>query len=98
MGRKDKSKCQEQLNTVMIAAQAYADLHNNRLPPDFTSLSNKLGDAAVLACPTDPQHPPASDWSALRKTNVSYEYVFPSALQTKLTSNHIVFRCPIHGS
>lgn len=88
--------CGNQMHAVLFAAALlWPDEHNGRLPFDFLSMSNELGDPRILICPGDQSHKPAPNWATFSTNNCSYEIVAPGLL--KSNGNTIFMRCNLHG-
>lgn len=88
--------CGNQMNAVLFAAALlWPDEHNGRLPFDFLSMSNELGDPRILICPGDHAHQAATSWAAFTTNTCSYEIVAPGLL--KSDTNTIFMRCSVHG-
>jgi hypothetical protein len=95
-GKAQQINCVNNMKQIGLAARMWANDHNEKLPPDFTSMSNELSSPKVLVCPSDSSKTRALNWSEFGPKNLSYEYLQPgidaSAPQT------VVFQCPIHGN
>jgi len=86
------------LKQVALAARIYYNDHGDKFPPDFLSMSNELTTPLILVCPSDKGHTKAQNWDGFSTSNVSYEFLLPSADEKKLAPETPVFQCPIHGS
>jgi len=88
--------CGNQMHALLFtAAFLWPDEHNGRLPFDFRSMSNELGDPQILICPGDHAHKLATSWATFTTNNCSYEIVAPGLL--KSDTNTIFLRCSVHG-
>lgn len=65
--------CLANLQSIQIAAKAWADEHHtNRLPADFALFASRLSAPGVLKCPADGSRPGIANWSEPPSTNISY--------------------------
>ncbi len=88
--------CSNQMSAVLFqATRLWPDEHDGRLPLDFLSMSNYLGDPRILICPGDHSHQPATSWATFTTNNSSYEIVAPGLLKSE--TNKVFMRCRIHG-
>ena len=95
--RPQPSACAGQLKLISLAAQSWANEHNDTFPPDFPSMSNQLSSPKILVCPEDPFKTGAENWAKFNASNnLSYEFLLPGA-KVAAMSDATVFRCPTHG-
>ncbi|HNQ89607.1 MAG TPA: hypothetical protein PKM73_13395 [Verrucomicrobiota bacterium] len=87
--------CVNNLKQLGLAARIYANDNQDWLPATVAAMSNELVTPKILACPADPAHPPAADWSGFSAANQSYEYLAP--LVSNVEPQRVVFRCSLHG-
>ena len=81
-----------------LAARIWATDHNDKFPPDFSSMSNELSSPNILVCPGDSSKTAAMNWAQFGPGNVSYEYLEPEYDETSAQPQTVVFECPIHGN
>jgi prepilin-type processing-associated H-X9-DG protein len=97
-GRAQTIQCANQLKQVGLAIRIWGNDHNQKLPPDFLSMSNELVLPKFLVCPGDKSREAAASWSEFDPMqNVSYEYLTPNAKESDVERQPIV-QCPIHGN
>ena len=97
-GRAQTIQCVNKMKQIGLAARMWSNEHNEMFPPNFQSMSNELVNTAILVCPGDKQHAPASDWSQFNAAqNATYEFLTPNAKEAAVVQQ-IIFRCPIHGN
>ncbi len=81
-----RANCFHNLKTLCLAVAMYADANGGRCPMDSTNptlvgsmrlLSNVLGTAKVLYCPSDKRPGARAEWDFKKLTtlNISYSYV-----------------------
>lgn len=83
--RARRSNCLSNLKQLGMAIAMYADADRlGRCPMDgdpptllgsLRLLTNQLGSAKVLSCPSDPRVHPEGDFAKLTTNNISYSYV-----------------------
>ena len=88
--------CVNNLKQLGLAARIYANDNQEWLPAGVVAMSNELGTPKVLACPADPAHTPAADWSGYSAANLSYEFLAPACSNVE-PQRGVVFRCGVHG-
>jgi hypothetical protein len=89
--------CTVNLKRIATAARAWAQSHNELLPPDFLAMKEELGSPTVLVCPLDVGKIDKKVWvwSQLNTNHLTYRIVSPGASGKDPT--RIYARCPIHG-
>ena len=94
-----RTQCVNNLKQIALAASIWSNDHNEKLPPDFVTMSNELSSPTILVCPSDNSKTKAENWSAFKPDeNLSYEYVTPGIAQGQDPGAVETFRCPIHGN
>jgi hypothetical protein len=95
--RADRIHCVNNLKQIGLAIRMWSLDNQDKIAPDFLSMSNELSTPKILACPADTAHPAADGWAAFSAANCSYEY-FPNDGKADQNLEKILTRCPIHGS
>lgn len=89
--------CVNNLKQIGLAARIWAVDHKDIFPPSMEAMSQQLSTPKILACPADPQHPAAADWSSYTPANCSYEFLMPNGTYDG-HPNAVAFRCATHGT
>jgi len=97
-GKAQTIQCVNNMKQVGLAARIWSTDHNEKLPPDFLTMSNELSSPKILVCPGDRSKTTAANWSQFDPNqNVTYEFLTPNAKEGDVL-NQTTFRCPIHGN
>ncbi|HMJ92300.1 MAG TPA: DUF4190 domain-containing protein, partial [Candidatus Acidoferrum sp.] len=92
--RAQQVQCMNNLKQVALAARTYANVHGNKFPPDFLSMSNELSNPKILFCPTDKGTEKTADWSTFTPANASYKLLLPGADVPAEPAP--LLQCPVH--
>ena len=87
--------CRKTMSSIAIAAQLWANEHQELFPRSLEVLSNEVGVTRILICPADHSRQPASSWANITSSNCSYEIITPNLSGADKTN--IFLRCKIHG-
>ena len=86
------------MKQIGLAARIWATDHDDKFPPDFSSMSNELASPNILVCPGDSSKTRAMSWAQFGPENVSYEYLAPGYDEKSEQPQTVAFECPIHGN
>jgi hypothetical protein len=94
--RGDALNCSIQLRRIGLAARLWQNDHIGEWPPGFSALTNELGTAAPLFCPSHYRRNPGStNWSGFDWNAIDYEWITP----TNPSDPSAVFcQCKIHNN
>lgn len=101
----ESARCVNNLSNISLGAGVYAADNDNRLPPDFLTMTNELGTPKILLCPSDLNRRPRDGngftWKDFTEANNSYEMLTPGAVLERPGPENgpprVFVRCRIHG-
>jgi len=95
-----ESLCLNRLKGISLAANFWANDHNDQFPSSFATITNEIGyplfgSPSLLFCPMDASRTAPSSWSAVNFTNTSYEMLYTNLLADPYVEPFA--RCRLHG-
>ncbi|MEP6662101.1 MAG: hypothetical protein ABJC04_00430 [Verrucomicrobiota bacterium] len=90
--RAERIQCVNNMKQIGLAARIWAGDNNDVYPVNFISMTNELGTAKILQCPSDKSREGIT-WVDVRAGNVSYKF-YVGVSETE--PNAVLAECPIH--